>query len=428
MSKNNEVYPPLMRNGKFLKIIQNILSVDDESMKKLSKEYADELLAIRRIFTEASSQYNRWHTKLCFELPVDLLDNYLASDDSSLILANYYGENSLNVRNRINLRMKIQEDLYEVMPTIEKKKYGYLLKINKSNIEQNTPDIYLLNFFNHVENSFNKFYLTTEKELYEDYGLLKMEFYQIIKLSKYSYETIRSNISRKVIGLNYKGSLVSKILVNSALNRAILEIDELAHLHCDAYEFLFPILSKIKDYNFNIEKEDDILDHIHIILSKVNILEEKNHLNIVKLMKRTNKCLDDLCRLHSNTIPGSYEERKKMNFTLEGKFLMALTISFLEYKKYRIDLKAVGINHTKSYEVFNKNTKMERKFHFPIQVLINRIYHLFFYSGQYENISIQEFARYNLAIMEKRNFLRKLMIEMKELNLEQFSNILRPMA
>ncbi|MDI9721252.1 hypothetical protein QM294_10660 [Acinetobacter junii] len=428
MNKNSEMCPPLMRNRKFLKIIQNILSVGDELMDSLSKEYADELVIIRKIFTEASFQYNRWHTKLCFELPVDLLNNYMASDDSSLVLANYYRKNSLNVMNRIKLRMKIQEDLYDVMPVSEKKKYGYLLKINKNNSEQNTPDIYLLNFFNHIESSFNRFYLNTEKELYEDYGLLKMEFHQIIKLSKYSYETVRENISRKVVDSHYKGSLASKILVNSALNRCILEIDELAHLHCDAYEFLFPILSMIKDYNYTIEKEDDIFDHIYIILCKIGILGEENQIDSIKLMKRTTKCLDDLCQLHSNTIPSSYKDRKKMHFTLEGKFLMALTISLLNYKKYRIDLKAVSINHTKSYEIFNKNTKMEGAFHFPIQVLINRIYHLLFYSGQYENISIQEFARYNLAIMEKRNFLRKLMIEMKELNLEQFSNLLRPKA
>ncbi|WP_156188704.1 hypothetical protein [Acinetobacter indicus] len=426
MNQKKELAQPLMRNSKFLKIIQDILSLDDESMKVFSKEYSDELSNLRNIFTEASSQYNRWHEKLCFKLPVNLLDDYMASDDSTLILANYYKKNKYSVQNRINLRIKVQEDIYKTIPIIEKKKYGYLLEVNKNNDICNTPDIYLMDFFNHIETSFNKIYHNIEGELYENYGVVKLEFDQIIKLSEYTYETIKNNISTKLIKSQYKESLASKVLINSTINRCILEIDELAHLHCDAYEFVFDILSKIENYEFNINNEDDIFLEIQNILYKVDILEKSSELISTGLMIKINKCLNDLCELSSKDNPELYKDRKKINFTLEGKFLMGLTISLLEYKNYKINLKASGINHTKYYEIFNKNTKIEEKFHFSIQVLINRIYYLLYYSEQYKKISIKEFAKYNIAIIEKRNFLRKLMIEMKKNNLEQFSHFLKP--
>lgn len=423
MDKNKEL-PPLMRKSTFLKIIQNILSFDDASMEKLSQEYADELKNIHKIFTEASSEYNRWNKKLCFELPHDLLNNYMVSDDSSLFLANYYKKNNLMLKKRINLRIKIQEDIYKVIPIIEKKKYGYLLKVDKNNEEENTPDIYLTRFFNYIENSFNRFYLNTERELYDDYNLSKLEYHQIIKLSEYSYFTIKNNLSIKLINSNYKDSLSAKILINSSLNRCILEIDELAHLQCDSYEFLFKILSNIERQEFNINNENDILYEIRNILITLKLLKTSDEINKKKLLKKIDKCLDELCKLHSNSIPESYEDRKKIHFTLEGKFLMGLTISLLTYKNYKIDLKSAGINHTKDYEIFNKNTKLGEKFHFPIQILINRIYHSLYYSEQYKKISVEEFSKYNLAIIEKRNFLRKLMIDMKRLNLHQFSQLL----
>lgn len=420
------ITPPLMRKKKFLQILQNILSVDDTTFQQLLQKHPNELEDIRAIFTKASAEYNRWNTKLCFELPNELLEDYRASDDSSLILGNYYNKNKFQVRNRINLRIRIQDDLYKILSKKEKEKYGYFLKTNKNSegVLFNTPDIGLIHFLDHIENSFNRFYLRTEKEIFEmDNNLLQLQWYQIIKLSEYSYKTVHNNILEKITNSHEQNSLAAKLLINSAINRSILEIDELSQLHCDAWEFMIRLINKIDGRIFDISNEDIMLSEIKNILLDEKLLNNEQEINKKQLIKITEKCLLDLCELHSKSMPESYEARKKNHLSLDSKFLMALTISILKYKKYKINLKGLGINHTKDYEILNKNTKIEDKFHFQIQVLINRIYNCLFYSKQYKKISIKEFARYNLAIIEKRNFLRKIFVEMKKVNLEQFSQL-----
>ncbi|AYO53396.1 hypothetical protein [Acinetobacter wuhouensis] len=224
----------------------------------------------------------------------------------------------------------------------------------------------------------------------------------------------------------HKTSLLSKILINSAINRCILEIDELANLQCDSYELMFDILLSLEKTVTKINIESDIFSEIKNILLKNNLIKEDSNLDIKKLELLTEKCLLDLCALHSKSNPESYEDRKKIHLTPHGKFLMALTISILKCKNFKINLKAFDINHTKDYEIINKNTKTKDKFHLPIQILINRIYNCLFYSDQHIKFSTKEFSRYNYAMIEKRKYIRKLFIAMKKLSLDDFSKLLKP--
>ncbi|AYO53397.1 hypothetical protein [Acinetobacter wuhouensis] len=131
MNSEKLIPSTLMRREIFFKIVQNILSIDETSMQKIILDYPEELKTIREIFSNASKEYNRWNKKLCFELPNYLLGDYIASDESSLIFSTYYNKLNEKIKNRINLRIKIQDDLYNKIPNSEKKNMGIFLELIK---------------------------------------------------------------------------------------------------------------------------------------------------------------------------------------------------------------------------------------------------------------------------------------------------------
>lgn len=371
-------------------------------------------------------RYPRWLTQLLIEVPYE--DLVIKSPDQWKISKAANFNACIPVKEMpdlIDLQQKrrqiLAEELYNCLPEREKEDFGDLLihkdldLKNKTHIDtEKLRDMYLKHdircaeLIYSLEYLFDQVYLTAEERI-----LRTNIIYDKASLTGEVYQKFIYYITSKVAETpDSNDSLFAKLLLNMAINRAILEIDcqqHFANIAKKSSVKLIRFLQKQIDVLPIVNSQEEIIPHLERIFNvdhpdikrKINTNQKKD-----AIMERTTNTL----RCYQIDNSGGRKEFIQAHGHIQNQFLMALCVAWSYVTKAEIILHQEGIKH-KKVQVINGHIKDEtsRK-SLPMEI---RRYHynhygLFFYSGQWQNLSESELENYALNQSAYRAYKRRI--------------------
>lgn len=414
----NESSENLSRVNRVYKCISRILSIQLDKAKASYPTKSDDFKRFQEICSFMAQKqpdgrtYPRWLTQLLIEVPyenllIESLDQWKISKAANFNAGIPAKELPDLIDAQQKMRLILAEKLYNCLPEREKKDFGDLLSYGKLDLTNKIHidteklgdpwtlhDIRCAELIYALEYSFDNIYHKIEEIIlrtdivYTKADLAKKVFESLyINLQSVAEETLKSN-----------DSLFAKLLLNMATNRAILEIDYQQHFANIAKESsvkLIRFLQKQIDVLPIVNSQEEIIPHLEKIFNtdhpdikrKINTNQKKE-----SIMKRSTDIFS--CYLRDNS--GGRKEFIQAHRHTQNQFLMALCVAWSYVTKAEIILHQEGLKHRK-IEIINSRKKDEGSGSYLLPEI--RRYHynqygLFFYSGQWQNLSELELEGY----------------------------------
>ncbi|WP_163123794.1 hypothetical protein [Acinetobacter portensis] len=231
--------------------VNDMLPVQSESFQEVKKVLND-------LLNEGFS--DKLRRTLSFELKADCLDqpsleNASAQFDNSLNPNNFSDIARSNYKKRLNILKKIEEKIH---------KKEKLLKIIEDETIAPTFENGVYKLTLQIENQFNFLYHQYESDEMDymeyqnpDAENLILDLNQIMQVVDRAYTALFNYIEKNKV-INSEDSIWEKIMINSSINRSIIEFDELYRIGCEVNSLIEEMFNDI-NFDLNFSLPEDVL-------------------------------------------------------------------------------------------------------------------------------------------------------------------------
>jgi len=419
MSKEN-FHEIELENRSVINAVASILSISPTEVHKLiptdSESFKEFKCTLNNLLNDGLS--DKWRRTLSFELKAEHLDK------ASLKNASSQFDNSLNRNN---------------LSDIARKNYGQRLSILKNFQEKiSSPDDILLveeTFSEHtMENGIYRLTLQIEScfhQLYHKYEQVEMDMLeeknpdlknlildlnQIKQVVDRSYTALTNYIEGSKVF--YKGdSIWEKLIINSSINRTIVEFDEFYRLSCEVNNLIEDMFDDINfDLDFSLPSDifvDEIFKNLSIVenFSKEKIKNQVNDFLLIYFnLQNSTKISSDFHKIH-----GSNENRNLVN----------LIFIWLANSGVTLNSRVFGDTNPNKKIVTSRQKSLKEARSTSGYYIIRRLYDTLFYSTQLkqELFNKNNIFEYQKVIAYKRSKIREIFVSLKFLNIDTLNRL-----
>lgn len=390
--------------------VNDMLPVQSESFQEVKKVLND-------LLNEGFS--DKWRRTLSFELKADCLDqpsleNASAQFDNSLNPNNFSDIARSNYKKRLNILKKIEENIHKkekllkiiedetIAPTFENGVYKLTLQIENQ-----------FNFLYHQYESDEMDYMESQNPDAEN---LILDLNQIMQVVDRAYTALFNYIEKNKV-INNEDSIWEKLMINSSINRSIIEFDELYRIGCEVNSLIEEMFNDINfDLNFSLPED--------VFVGKIfnNLLMGENY-SKEKIRCQVEDFLEAYFKFQRQTKIGP--DFEKIHGSLENKNLVNLIFIWLAYSGVKINNRILGDTNSTRKIVTSRQQSLKEVRSTNIYYIIRRLYDTLFYSTQLkqELFKKNNIFEYQEVIAYKRAKIRQILVSMKFLNLDTLNRL-----
>lgn len=433
---------PKVRSGaqseprRVVKLLELILTISHQHAMELTSSYKKEFGELQEICTMMSREYVQWSRNLSLELPIEYYQGFEPSPDSTLKACAPTKGSPIDQQVQARLRAMFIDELYKLLPADEKQTYSDLLLLR--HFDNGLPDdagaMYSLQL---IEDNYFRLYSDLEEmkiacDIYADDRPLPPE--TLSDLSVLTAEKMGEFIKaiKREHPCTPSDSLAARLILNSSVNRATLELDELTRLHQNAYaemkNVVYLLAGAIPDGPIDVKNDDEIYRLIQKIFDlEAEELEAPEKWRALTdetkplILNMSDYLLEQYC---INRSQGRIDDFRVIHLNPYNKLLMAACLGWAYCTQTVHDLRIPGMKHRK-VKILHSRSKAEDKT-IPPSLLVNmfRQYSLLFYSNQHLKRSEFALRDYSKAANLKRLLLRQLFVQdLKSASLAQWKAI-----
>jgi hypothetical protein len=334
-----------------VKFLENLLTISHQEAMNLARSHEKEFGDLQNVCTKMSREYGQWSRNLSLELPVEHYHGFEPNPNSTLKSCAPVKESPEEQVVLAKLRAMFIEALNKLVPADEQQAYSDLLVLRCFN--NGLPDdAGAMHSLQLIENWYFGLYsdleeMEIERGIYADGRPLPSEV--ISDLSVCTAELmvkLIQNIKREH-PCSQSDSLAAQLILNSSINRVVLELDELARLHQNAYaqmdDVVYLLERALPKGPIDIETDDEI----YSLIQKVFALEVDEIVNPKKwraltdatkplILGMSNHLLQQYC---INWSQGRIDDFRRIHLNPHNKFLMAVCLGWAYCTQEVHDLK-----------------------------------------------------------------------------------------
>lgn len=404
-----------LENGYAKIAIASILSLNPSEVKLQS----DSINTIEKVFNDILDEFtDKWVRTLSFELKVDNLDK------PCLINASAQFDNSLNPNNFSCLAESNYQKRLIILREFEKqlRAKDSLLTIQESTSNDKFENkIYKLTF--KIEKLFNKKYheyQNKKMDLIEaknpDIKNIILDFNQIKDVSEEAYTASLSYIDKNVIS-DKEDSIWEKLIINSSINRTIIEFDELYRLSVEVRNLIHNILNDINFYlDFNLPEDDFIKEMFYNFKITENAAQNsiknnaKDFINVYFNFQNKNIINPDFKKIHNST---------------GNKNLVHFIFSWLMYRRVTVNNRIIDDINPNIKIIVPSQEFLGDAQSTSVYYIIRRLYDTLYFSTELkeELFNKKDIFAYQDAIDYKRSKIRQIFVSIKHLNINTLNQL-----
>ncbi len=412
--------------------IRNTLSLDERAAKELIRRLPEgEFKGYQDVCTVMSKKHKQWSRILLLELPFENLSGENLSPNSSLKAAYPLDNSPDEIFNQATLRAEYLNLLYNEVPSSEKECYSHLLALK--NMPKGLPaDAMAALTIYEIDQLFHDAFHEQERRFQDENGLEVTPPIQGVRplaefVGSRVFDFVASVLAEVPSGA--PDSLAARLILNAALNRAILEVDEHQRLSNEATVTLCRLLAFLKAaLPEGIPPVESASDVSQVLLNvfggpapasegaRWRSLDEPV---LGKILMRSTGLLKYFCANRSN---GHEADFRIVHLTPANLLMMSLTVSWVYCTAEKLDVGVSGLKN-RSVEIMGGRAK-EEDIVLPAAVTAFhcRLYGHLFYSGQLNQLNPMSLNAYQAGFSHKRNQKRRIYIELlKQASLAQWS-------
>lgn len=426
-----------------LEVLQDILTISASSAQELRRQYPEEFSQLQQVCTEMAWEYGQWSRNLSLGLALDNYHGFSPSPNSTLRSCDGPDAVPRQHQDLVQLRALFMRKLYALLPDEERVHYADLLAV-RSYPSGLPDDVGAIEVLNTLEQSFHSVYLELENRILDRCPAL---IEASLPIPHEMVKDIAVDIAERFDAYAARlkrahpqaqpDSLAARLILNGAVNRVVLELDEFSRLHNDTLqemEQVTHLLACVLPQGIPTTlTDDDVFDWVlkAFTLEAEDIVDPKKwHPLTVEqkplLMAWSKQLLDAYCVQRSH---GQTTSFRTIHGQAHSLLLMASCLAWSYCTGAKHDIRVPGAKHRKVNIIHSRSNPENVEMIESMKALVFRQYGLLFYSNQHRRWSVFELRDYSLAADVKRSMLRRFLVDrMKELSLAQWKSITAPPA
>lgn len=414
--------------------IAEILTISYEEAKELSNRQREQFKLVQELFTELSfGGSKQWLGSLAVRLPPENYDGLKANPNATLKFNGSEADSSAETEKHAWLRLMFLRGLFDLTSDEEREKYSDLLepRLFMGRLAQDPKVIGTIKL---IEDCYNELYTDAEQKLL---GL--PEYASGRPLEPGDIKGLSVAVAGDLLNFldswmtdqpgSENDSLAAQLILNSAVNTAVLEYDELARLHAEAQPEMESVVSLLADaipdgsIDGCSEAERALLmKNIYGALESQKTAEKGRAYRLSDSVReiieaKADMLIEQFCLNRSN---GRIEEFRELHGNPHNRLLMAACLAWAYWAELEHDLGIVGRSPKKDRVITRRSSKEKLEMPPSMIAYLLRQYALLIYSNQHEERSLFNLRRYSAAFAGKRSMLRYVLVRMKEASLAQW--------
>lgn len=413
--------------------IADILTIPYEDVMELCNRQKKQFEDVRCLLSEVSHINKQWLRWLAVRLPTENRDGLKENPHATLKFNEGAAHSSGETKQHAWLRLMYLRGLFDLTSAEEREKHPDLLE-PRLFLGRLAQDPKVAGTINLIEGCYNMLYTEAEHELldrpeYASGGPLEPE--DVKKLSLSTAEELLSHLYSwmKDQPDSENDSLAARLILNSAVNTAVLELDELARLHAEAELEMESVVSLLTDAlpHGSIDGCSEaaralLMSNIYGALENYMTVEKGCAYRLSDPIReiieaKADMLIEQFCLNRSN---GRVKEFRELHGKPHNRLLMAACLAWAYCAEQKHDLRVIGKKHPRKSVIHSRSSKEKLDMPPSMVALLMRQYALLIYSNQHEERSLFNLRRYSAAFAGKRSMLRYVLVRMKEASLAQW--------
>ena len=404
-----------LENRSVMNAIASILSLQPTQINDMLLVQSESFKEVKNVLNDLLNEgiSDKWRRTLSFELKADYLDQ------ASLENASAQFDNSLNPNNFSDIARNNYKKRLSILKKFEDKisKEEKILKIIEDESAVHTLENGVYKLTLQIENQFNYLYHQYESDEMDwmesqnpDAENLILDLNQMMQVIDSAYASLFNYIEKNKV-INNEDSIWGKLIINSSINRSIIEFDEFYRISYEVNSLIEKMFDDI-NFNLNFSLPEDIF-----VEQMFNNLSMGEGFSKEKIVYQVEDFLEAYFKFQRQSKIGP--DFEKIHGSLENKNLVNLIFIWLAYSGVKINNRILGDTNSTRKIVTSRQQSLKEVRSTNIYYIIRRLYDTLFYSTQLkqELFKKNNILEYQEVIAYKRAKIRQILVSMKFFNL-----------